>query len=331
MARKVKLSKIGFLGLVVSALIVGRMAFGADLEASKVADLQKIVNNSFATVDLRHYSNTTMSGDEVNATKPWIQSRATIGTTMLDDAFTTFVIFGATKHTETTRVDSRRVEWDSKLSAVKGKYGEITPYVNLYLPYRSKTTGAETGTDADVGIYNEAKYPMETAWGSASILGAVDFSAAQSSRNERIGVERRDPSLGGQFALDEKEENKINKRDASLWTQYSTAASFAPSIVKGLSLTGYVFFTTEFEPQYREDIIDGETRNEMKGYAVAKTTTNQLSIAYKASDKVTIANDTYQRFDGFYEGRRNGGSPTAAAESALTRWGNRVMVTYTLF
>ena len=326
MARKIKI-----FGLIVSALMIGRLAFGADLEASKVADLQKIVNNSFATVDLRHYSMTKMTDNEVDGTTPWLQSRGTIGTSMLNDAFVTYAIFGATKNTETTRVDARQIEWDSKLTVLRGKFGEITPYLNLYLPYKSPTTGKTYGTNGDIGIYNEAKLPMETAWGNVTVLGSVDFCASQSSRNEKVGIERRDPAQGGRFSLDETEETKINKRDPSMATQYLTSASFSPSILKGFSVVGAVYFTTEFEPEYREEIVDGDTTNELRGYAVAKTTTNQVTLAYKATDRVTFANDTYQRFNGFFEGRRDGGEAKSPVESGAPRWGNRLMVTYTLF
>ncbi len=311
------------LAAIVGVLVISGVAFGADFEATKVADMQKIVNNSFATVDLRHYSQVNMTDSEVDGTTPYVQSRGIIGTTFFNDMMLSYLTFGATKFTETTKVNQRRPQWDNRLSVIKGKYGEVSPYVVLYLPNQG------TGTDADVGSYNEAKLPMETSIGDITVLGGFEFAASQSSREERVGVERRDPT--GRFGLDNADDKKITKRDASLWTQYSTAASFTPSRLKKLTIAGTVFFTNEFEPKYREDVVDGDTRNELTGYEVKKTTTNDLTIAYKATDRLTIMNDTYQRFENFYEGRRDAGDPKAAAESALPRVTNRLMLTYTLF
>src|SRR5690606_21289220 len=104
---------------------------------------------------------------------------------------------------------------------------------------------------------------------------------------------------GGRFIMSEKQ------NDPAYASRYEIAGSWTPRRMKSFSVELLTGALRRFDPYYiyaPAATVDG-VEVVYPGYT---ETYNRLKMSYKVTKQLSLSNETYQSFDGFYEGSRNG-------------------------
>ncbi|MEZ4743541.1 MAG: hypothetical protein R3B45_14035 [Bdellovibrionota bacterium] len=315
--------------LLTSALI-GVFAFASNgfsaeeekVEATKVAPMTSVLPNFYSLIQLRHYTNVALTDNSTEGTNVFAEGRYYLGSTFMDGKLDANVALRLRKETQTNTLKQQSTYIWLAYSALKTDNFDISPYADIRLPING------SGTTANLGVYSEVGQKIATAAGVIKIGAAADTQGQFSSRTKNTEVTGLTDSDKDKFKgfLVGEENSEVPTDAAPILAEYNVHVIVSDiAKVKGLSagLTSYV--DRKFEAKMEPTVIDGEERIAMTGYSASNNAYNLYTLGYKFDNGVSIANETYQWFDGVFASRINGDNA-----ASNPRWTNLVKVSTSL-
>jgi hypothetical protein len=277
---------------------------------SKKTRKKSAPSSLYSSLELRHYTDVKMEGDETNQTAASQQVRATLGTRFFSNKLDMNVQVGVNKYAGTPGVATLRrpAGWIS-YDLFSNSHFSTLPYTYLLFSHTDQY-GVTSGTDGYSGISQSAFTKFKTSMGTIGLSGLADLSVGWTDEGKKVIVDGLSPEDAeqsgyegheedGAWVLDEKE------NDPSYSTRYEVSTKWTPRGMKSFSVQLLAGAVRNFVPYYvytAASTAQGETELTYPGYT---ETYNRLKFSYKATKSLSLSNETYQTYDGFFEGSRN--------------------------
>ncbi|MBI2602849.1 MAG: hypothetical protein HYW48_07330 [Deltaproteobacteria bacterium] len=298
--------------VLASTLLLGANLAAQDLAATQVAatkevaPLQTVFPNAYGKFNLRHYQVRELAKSGDLKSSPFFQGRLTLGSKFFQKALDSRFVFGANnKYGEGEKpnlVTDRGTRWENEYTVFSNDNFEVIPYFYAYLPYAGK------GFNSDLGTYLGANYKVNTPVGTLKLEATYEGETALASRtseDDQVALRDRNGNPGKReknagFTLTSPEEaDKVDPAARKFAQELTSALSYAPSVVSGLSVGARTYWTTSFAPIMQLDEQNNVVTKTTGGSfdRVAYTRNFKLKHEFFAEYKIT---DTLKLENSFY-------------------------------
>jgi hypothetical protein len=312
--------------LTTSALIAGS-AHG-QVAATAKASSNPFIDNAYSNLDMRHYTMRDYAADGSYGQDPYLDTRITFGTKLLNEKLDMSYTFrflkdnlnnpakadGSPGEKYSTHADSLKMiqgwAWVD-YAAAEGAWGSLKPYVWIFPQFGNNP---EMGY---VGAYYDAPgAEFDVGIGSLK-LGLTQYTAATYDHDKNISkVEVRSGDLG---LVGKDQTINTSKRHLSYELETYGSASLKIAAVPGLSVGTDMDYYVNYDPQYT-NIAGSVESTELNKYVTSSYVLTGLSVGYSITDNLNISNKLYVQHGGFYQDLADD-----------DRYFNRIRLGYTFF
>jgi hypothetical protein len=296
-----------FMLIGVVAAFSSVAALGAEVTVEKKAPgFDSLIKPTSANVQYRHFYDVSVDNQDVSAVVPSGQVRSNLGFSLLDGAVDTTLILGATKATGTQAITQRRPQIWAQTNVLDGEKLSVAAYLDLRTPMGASPTNIELGLNP---YYSSTI--AETKAGTVSVAVSGYFDAIMSSQAKDATFTNSDVDETakqlGLVAVGEDGAKKIKgaQKDPSYDGDVELMLNYKPTIMASKLTVGMgTEWNRHWNPKYTlnaEDIVE-------TSFEAETTMMTRLSVSYKASDKMSVSNNTWHNYRGLYVAPVNGGT-----------------------
>jgi hypothetical protein len=270
----------------------------------------------YGTLELRHHINTFYDKQGYyHHQEPSLHARVQAGAQFYSGMVDAYLTFGVYKLPQTQQVLQRRPELALDFYPVRTTYFTLLQYNLIQMPYDQTQQDPEsdedtkTGTVYTLGVAPTGRLPFNAGSTKIELKAGLDgwtrlYSRQQYVEGQELGAE--DEGDESRLGLDDAAEEPAEPiEDYALHYRHEAMAGFSvqPGFLPGLTGEATTNYHSSYDPVY--------TRNEETGavsydYGVERHSYYRIRLAYAVTDRITIMNDFYNFFDGFYAGKREG-------------------------
>jgi hypothetical protein len=288
-----------FMLIGVLAAFSSVAALGAEVTAEKKAPgFDSLIKPTSANVQYRHFYDVRVNNQDFSAVIPSAQVRSNLGFSLLNGALDTTLILGATKETGTQAVTQRRPQIWTETSVLDGENLSIAAYLDMRTPMGASPTNIELGLNP-----NYSKTIAETKAGTFSMAISGYFDAIMSSQAKDATFTNSDvdgtAKQLGLVAVGEDGKKKIQgaQKDPSYDGDVELMLQYKPTTVSSKLTVGVgTEWNRHWDPKYElnaQDVVE-------TSFEASTTMMTRLSVSYKASDKMSVSNNTWHNYRGMY-------------------------------
>lgn len=262
----------------------------------------------YGQLDLRHYTRTWFDGKNyLDRQEPSVHVLARAGASFYKNKLDIYGTAGFIKTAETQRLVQRRPELEVDYYPVSGTYGQVVLYNLLRLPFSEP--GWETSADSPeqqgsvliTGVAPVFVMPLRPGGTRLNLKAGLDMWTYFYSRTQVVDQEDQKDEFEGFFLKKSATGEPVEDSKSPLYSKILTGAAWTPDARQDLHIEAQMHYRLDYEPVY--EVIDGRVEGE---YTQQRSASYRLRLRYRVNRHLTLANDFYQYFDGFFEGRRRG-------------------------
>lgn len=293
--------------LAAAALGLAGQGFAQEtVKATKTSPVVEAVNNSYASIEVRHDYASDATRDEE---EPRLYLIPKLGTKILNGKIDSFLRYYTYNRTNSAVTEKRYLRWTTLVSAYSTEFANgmslsWDPFTdaryrpddnNLFEVHGSATVGLAKVPTVLGEVKLAAEFdPYTTFYNKAQ--KSDDYSYDQRLKERGISLaDGNDPETGEPIVL---------RNDPVYETDYYLRLYFAPAGLPKLNFEAYTALYREYHPSY--SVVqdeNGQASQELRGYRATNSIENLLKVNYAMTDNLTLADELYVRQDGFYEAR----------------------------
>ncbi len=318
--------------LVLIGLALSGVAAAQDAAVSttKTSAMPAAIANSYGSLNLRHGTGEKLSADGSTNIIPYVLITPTLGTKLFGDKLDASVSMQFRKLADSVRISKVAAYAELAYTLLDNENVGLSTYT-----YIGQANGSSFG-EVDVGPHLDLMTSVTTPIGKLAFSGFVEPLAAFNSGHSapKIAVADRttkDPQVA-LLTEDSKPaptpDAETEARTPSYYSTTEVATKLSLDAVKGLAFGAGIDYFQNWAPKYAATATDTGFSYQQDGYSTKSAVMNKVSVSYKLSDAVTVANQVRLMVNGLYT---DSYVKDLAVSGITSRLENRLTLNVTLF